>query len=83
MEYEVADGDIIPFTRTVESFVKLAQREVALMKLVLPEDLHSKVLENIVSDTVNEISTESGFFVQLLRDNTNRNRITKSSGKRR
>jgi len=80
VEYEVADGDIIPFTRTVESFVKLAQREVALMKLVLPEDLHSKVLENIVSDTVNEISTESGFFVQLLRDNTNRNRITKSSG---
>ena len=72
----IGDSDIIPFSRCVEAFVKLTQREVELMKLTLPEKFHNQMLDLIVSDTINEISNESGFFVQHLRDSTARNRLT-------
>ena len=82
----VNDVDIIPYTRSVEAFVKLIQREVTLMQLILPEEFHSIVIEQIVSDILTDISDESAYFVQHLRNCKNRNRITEiprgcSSGK--
>ena len=46
------------------------------MKLVLPEDFHNEVLELIVSETLVELSNEATYFVQYLRDSTNRKEIT-------
>jgi len=78
---QLNETDIIPFTRYVEGFVKLIQREVQLMKLILPEEYHNQVIDQIVSTTVNEISNESSIFVKHLRDSTARNRITYLSRK--
>ena len=42
---DAIENEIAPFIRTVAAFIKLADKEVALMRKVLPEQYYNKVFD--------------------------------------